>query len=227
MGSAVRWVRTDGAGEAWQENFFPHRGGQFEFHLTLPVESSLCCKSSPPSHPPWIRFVVVFSSPTPSIHFCPFVVVFSSPTPSIHARSFIVVFSYGVPSIHVHLFVVVFSSPTPSIYAHPFVVIFSCGAPSIHACPFVVVFSSPTPSIHARPFVVVFSSPMPSIHARLFSLPTLSTTSRFVLSWRGAITTAVDANNDTAASKSGGSMPFRVNHGLDLHRLDHGYPLIV
>ncbi|KAL6006714.1 hypothetical protein ACLOJK_032207 [Asimina triloba] len=79
---------------------------------------------------------------------------------------------------------------------------------------------------------LVFRSPSSSPFPRLpfapaLSRPSLSATPRFVLPPRAAAGTAVDADNATVASKSAPSLPFRVGHGFDLHRLEPGYPLII
>ncbi|GAV76130.1 YgbB domain-containing protein [Cephalotus follicularis] len=42
-----------------------------------------------------------------------------------------------------------------------------------------------------------------------------------------AATTAIQLDGPTASNKSSKSLPFRVGHGFDLHRLEPGYPLII
>ncbi|KAJ8768488.1 hypothetical protein K2173_022578 [Erythroxylum novogranatense] len=42
-----------------------------------------------------------------------------------------------------------------------------------------------------------------------------------------AASTAVQVDQTTTSSKASKSLPFRVGHGFDLHRLEPGYPLII
>lgn len=44
---------------------------------------------------------------------------------------------------------------------------------------------------------------------------------------RAASSTAVEVDGTAAATKPSKSLPFRVGHGFDLHRLEPSYPLII
>ncbi|KAB5573529.1 hypothetical protein DKX38_000723 [Salix brachista] len=47
------------------------------------------------------------------------------------------------------------------------------------------------------------------------------------LSISPASTTAIQVDGPSASSKASKTLPFRVGHGFDLHRLEPGYPLII
>ncbi|CAK7335607.1 unnamed protein product [Dovyalis caffra] len=47
------------------------------------------------------------------------------------------------------------------------------------------------------------------------------------LSTSAAITTTIQVDGPTTSSKASKTLPFRVGHGFDLHRLEPGYPLII
>jgi len=57
-----------------------------------------------------------------------------------------------------------------------------------------------------------------------FAVPTQK---RTTLSISAASTTAIQVDGPTTSSKSSKTLPFRVGHGFDLHRLEPGYPLII
>ncbi|XP_077248244.1 isoprenoid F [Tasmannia lanceolata] len=59
------------------------------------------------------------------------------------------------------------------------------------------------------------------------SLHTLSASPRTVRSPMAAATTAVEVEKGPTSLKSAPSLPFRIGHGFDLHRLEPGYPLII
>ncbi|XP_058083258.1 2-C-methyl-D-erythritol 2,4-cyclodiphosphate synthase, chloroplastic-like [Magnolia sinica] len=93
-----------------------------------------------------------------------------------------------------------------------------------------------TPPIPAKPPTKnLFFRSSSSFSPRLFRGPTsshpfISTSARALLSSnppRAAATTAVDVDNAISVGKSAPSLPFRVGHGFDLHRLEPGYPLII
>ncbi|KAG6791667.1 hypothetical protein POTOM_000797 [Populus tomentosa] len=50
---------------------------------------------------------------------------------------------------------------------------------------------------------------------------------RTTLSISAASTTAIQVDGPTTSSKASKTLPFRVGHGFDLHRLEPGYPLII
>ncbi|XP_011029355.1 PREDICTED: 2-C-methyl-D-erythritol 2,4-cyclodiphosphate synthase, chloroplastic-like [Populus euphratica] len=50
---------------------------------------------------------------------------------------------------------------------------------------------------------------------------------RTTLSISAASTTAIQVDGPTTSSKTSKTLPFRVGHGFDLHRLEPGYPLII
>ncbi|KAG5228315.1 2-C-methyl-D-erythritol 2,4-cyclodiphosphate synthase [Salix suchowensis] len=60
-------------------------------------------------------------------------------------------------------------------------------------------------------------SPFPRFHER----------KRTRLSISAASTTAIQVDGPSASSKASKTLPFRVGHGFDLHRLEPGYPLII
>ncbi|KAJ9147980.1 hypothetical protein P3X46_030079 [Hevea brasiliensis] len=74
----------------------------------------------------------------------------------------------------------------------------------------------------------VLSLPLQPRHAVSIASPSLSlgTTTRFSIS-AAAGTTAVQVDGPTTSNKGPKSLPFRVGHGFDLHRLEPGYPLII
>ncbi|KAL9406505.1 hypothetical protein Peur_003477 [Populus x canadensis] len=57
-----------------------------------------------------------------------------------------------------------------------------------------------------------------------FAVPTQE---RTTLSISAASTTAIQVDGPTTSSKASKTLPFRVGHGFDLHRLEPGYPLII
>ncbi|XP_061970224.1 2-C-methyl-D-erythritol 2,4-cyclodiphosphate synthase, chloroplastic [Populus nigra] len=57
-----------------------------------------------------------------------------------------------------------------------------------------------------------------------FAVPTQK---RTTLSISAASTTAIQVDGPTTSSKASKTLPFRVGHGFDLHRLEPGYPLII
>ncbi|KAF9685865.1 hypothetical protein SADUNF_Sadunf03G0098900 [Salix dunnii] len=56
---------------------------------------------------------------------------------------------------------------------------------------------------------------------------TLPIQKRTGLSISAASTTATHVDGPTTSSKASKTLPFRVGHGFDLHRLEPGYPLII
>ncbi|RWR89480.1 2-C-methyl-D-erythritol 2,4-cyclodiphosphate synthase, chloroplastic [Cinnamomum micranthum f. kanehirae] len=82
-----------------------------------------------------------------------------------------------------------------------------------------IFFSSQSPShrLLPRPINPSSSSSPPSISIRASISPNPPR----------AATTAFDLQKDVALERSAPSLPFRIGHGFDLHRLEPGYPLII
>lgn len=68
-------------------------------------------------------------------------------------------------------------------------------------------------------FVTVRALPTFKLTARPSALSTPSVVA--------SASSAVEAEQQTAAASSSKVLPFRVGHGFDLHRLEPGYPLII
>ncbi|KAJ7952254.1 2-C-methyl-D-erythritol 2,4-cyclodiphosphate synthase [Quillaja saponaria] len=75
----------------------------------------------------------------------------------------------------------------------------------------------------SRSFPCTYTFP-PNSHLRLSSLSNRSTTSSII---SAAATTAFEADLSPVSSTPSKTLPFRVGHGFDLHRLEPGYPLII
>lgn len=74
----------------------------------------------------------------------------------------------------------------------------------------------------------VLSLPLQHRHAKSIASSSLSLRPTTRLSISAAVgTTAVQVDGPTTSSKGPKSLPFRVGHGFDLHRLEPGYPLII
>ncbi|KAK9276196.1 hypothetical protein L1049_005727 [Liquidambar formosana] len=76
--------------------------------------------------------------------------------------------------------------------------------------------SFPRTSFTKYPFLV----PSPPLTLR-------STPTHLITAVAAAATTAIDVERDTTSTTPSKSLPFRVGHGFDLHRLEPGYPLII
>ncbi|GLT77744.1 hypothetical protein SLA2020_493040 [Shorea laevis] len=87
--------------------------------------------------------------------------------------------------------------------------------------------SSPIPTKPTLPTITNRQVHLPVIYSRASSgrQKPFSSSVRATLS--SAATTAVQPNEPTTYGKSSKTLPFRVGHGFDLHRLEPGYPLII
>ncbi|GLT46340.1 hypothetical protein SLA2020_201010 [Shorea laevis] len=87
--------------------------------------------------------------------------------------------------------------------------------------------SSPIPTKPTLPTITNRPVHLPVIYSRTSSgrQKPFSSSVRATLS--SAATTAVQPNEPTTYGKSSKTLPFRVGHGFDLHRLEPGYPLII
>ncbi|KAJ7944965.1 2-C-methyl-D-erythritol 2,4-cyclodiphosphate synthase [Quillaja saponaria] len=82
----------------------------------------------------------------------------------------------------------------------------------------------PCPSSFSRSFPCSYTIP-PSSHLRLSAHLSCRSTNSSIIS--AAATTSIEADLSPVSANPSKTLPFRVGHGFDLHRLEPGYPLII
>ncbi|GLT46338.1 hypothetical protein SLA2020_200990 [Shorea laevis] len=87
--------------------------------------------------------------------------------------------------------------------------------------------SSPIPAKPTLPTITNRPVHLPVIYSRASSGRQKPSSSSVRATLSPAATTAVQPNEPTTYGKSSKTLPFRVGHGFDLHRLEPGYPLII
>ncbi|XP_059641878.1 2-C-methyl-D-erythritol 2,4-cyclodiphosphate synthase, chloroplastic [Cornus florida] len=80
-----------------------------------------------------------------------------------------------------------------------------------------ISLSPPPPSLFPRTHLTLLSSPSLSLRATPRSSPITA----------ASTTAAIEVEPQATAATPSKSLPFRVGHGFDLHRLEPGYPLII
>ncbi|GKU95195.1 hypothetical protein SLEP1_g8586 [Rubroshorea leprosula] len=87
--------------------------------------------------------------------------------------------------------------------------------------------SSPIPTKPTLPTITNRPVHLPVIYSRTSGGRQKPSSSSVRATLTPAATTAVQPNEPTTYRKSSKTLPFRVGHGFDLHRLEPGYPLII
>ncbi|GLU05853.1 hypothetical protein SLE2022_229300 [Rubroshorea leprosula] len=87
--------------------------------------------------------------------------------------------------------------------------------------------SSPIPTKPTLPTITNRPVHLPVIYSRTSSGRQKPSSAFVRATLSSAATTAVQPNEPTTYRKSSKTLPFRVGHGFDLHRLEPGYPLII